>query len=51
VVDEVSLNVHPVLLGSGVPLFPEIGKQIDLELLDCKAHKNGCVQLAYRVKN
>jgi dihydrofolate reductase len=50
-VDEISLNVHPVLLGRGIPLFPDIGKQIDLELLDCKAHQNGCVQLSYRVKN
>lgn len=51
VVDQIGLNIHPILLGSGIPLFPEIGKQIDLELLDCKAHKNGCVQVAYRVKN
>jgi dihydrofolate reductase len=50
-VDEINLNVHPVLLGSGIQLFPEIGKQLDLELLDCKAHENGCVQLAYRVKH
>ncbi|MCI0414201.1 dihydrofolate reductase family protein [bacterium] len=50
-VDEISLNIHPVLLGSGIPLFPEIGRQLDLELLDCKTHKNGCVQVAYRVKN
>lgn len=50
-VDEISLNVHPVLLGQGIPLFPDIGKQIDLELLESKAHKNGCVQLTYRVKN
>ena len=50
-VDEISLNIHPVLLGSGIPLFPEIGKQIDLELLACKAHKNGCVQVTYRVRN
>jgi dihydrofolate reductase len=50
-VDEVSLNIHPVLLGSGIALFPEIGRQLDLELFDCKAHKNGCVQVAYRVKN
>jgi dihydrofolate reductase len=49
-VDEIGLNIHPVLLGSGIPLFPEIGKQIGLELLDCKAHKNGCVQVTYRVK-
>lgn len=51
VVDEISLNIHPVLLGSGIPLFPEIGKQIDLELIDSKVHKNGCIQVTYRVKN
>lgn len=51
VVDEISLNIHPLLLGSGVPLFPEIGKQIDLELIDNKVHKNGCIQVTYRVKN
>ena len=50
-VDEISLNIHPVLLGSGIPLFPEIGQQLDLELLDCKVHQNGCVQVAYRVRN
>jgi dihydrofolate reductase len=50
-VDEIEMNVHPVLLGAGIPLFPDIGKQIDLELLECKAHRNGCVQLTYRVKN
>jgi dihydrofolate reductase len=50
-VDEISLNVHPVLLGQGIPLFPDIGKQIDLELLESKAYPNGCVQLTYRVKN
>jgi dihydrofolate reductase len=50
-VDEIGLNIHPVLLGSGIELFPEIGKQVDLELLDCKAHKNGCVQVAYRLKS
>jgi dihydrofolate reductase len=51
VVDELSLNIHPVLLGSGVPLFPEFGRQLDLELRECKAHKNGCVQVTYHVKN
>ncbi|MEW6731362.1 MAG: dihydrofolate reductase family protein [Acidobacteriota bacterium] len=51
VVDEISLGVHPVLLGSGIPLFCEIGKQINLELTECKPHPNGVVQLLYRVKN
>jgi len=35
-IDEVALNIHPVLLGSGVPLFHQMKKQIDLELLDTK---------------
>lgn len=50
-VDEISLNIHPILLGSGIPLFPDIGTQLDLELLDCTVHQNGCVQVAYRVRN
>jgi dihydrofolate reductase len=49
-IDEVGLNVHPVLLGSGVPLFPGMPRQVDLELEECRAFKNGCVLLRYRVK-
>ena len=51
VVDEIGLNLHPVLLGSGIPLFPETGKHIDLELIATRAHPNGCIQVWYRVKN
>ena len=51
VVDEISLAVHPVLLSSGAPLFYEIGQRIELELISCKAHPNGVVQLAYSVKH
>ena len=50
-IDEVGFNIHPVLLGSGVPLFYPMKRQIDLELLDCKRFKNGCVCVTYRVKN
>jgi len=50
-VDEIGLNIHPVLLGAGISLFPDIGKQIELELIECKPHPNGCVQVTYRVKN
>jgi dihydrofolate reductase len=49
-IDEVGLNIHPVLLGSGVPLFHEMSRQIDLELAECKTFKNGCVYISYRVK-
>lgn len=51
VIDEIGFNIHPVLLGSGVPLFYEMSRQIDLELLECKALKNGCVYVLYRVKS
>lgn len=51
VVDEIGLNIHPVLLGAGVPLFHEMSRQIDLELMDCKPMKNGCVSVTYRVKS
>ena len=50
-IDEVGLHIHPVLLGSGVQLFHEMGRQIDLELIECKRFKNGCVSVTYRVKS
>jgi dihydrofolate reductase len=50
-IDEIGFNIHPVLLGSGIPLFHEMTRQIDLELLECKPFKNGCVYVKYRVKN
>lgn len=50
-IDEVGLNIHPVLLGSGIPLFHEMNRQINLELLECKPFKNGCVYVMYRVKH
>ncbi len=49
-IDEVGVNIHPVLLGSGIPLFHEMSHQIDLELIKCKTFKNGCVSVTYRVK-
>jgi dihydrofolate reductase len=48
-IDEIGFNVHPVLLGSGIPLFHKMKQQINLELADCKQLSNGCVVLTYRV--
>jgi dihydrofolate reductase len=50
-IDEIGINVHPVLLGSGIPLFHEISRQIDLELVKCQELSNGCVVLTYSVKH
>jgi len=49
-IDEVVLNIHPVLLGSGIPLFHEMKRQINLELLDCRILKGGYLAVSYRVK-
>src|SRR5262245_51115933 len=51
VIDEIGFNIHPVLLGSGIPLFHPMKKQINLELLECSPFKNGCVLVRYRVKH
>ena len=51
VIDEIGFNIHPVLLGSGIPLFHKMTRQIDLELIECRPFKNGCVYVLYKVKN
>lgn len=49
-IDEVGFNIHPVLLGSGIPAFHEMTRQIDLELIKCQQLSTGCVILTYQVK-
>lgn len=51
VVDEVGLNVHPVLLGSGVPAFRELGRRISLTLAESRVLEGGCVLSTYRVRH
>ncbi len=50
-IDEIGFNIHPVLLGAGIPLFHAMSRQIDLELLECRPFQNGCVYVTYRVKH
>jgi dihydrofolate reductase len=49
-IDEIGFNIHPVLLGSGVPLFHPLKRQINLKLIECRPIKKGCIYVAYRVK-
>ena len=49
VIDEVGLNVHPILLGSGVPFFRDAGRRISLVLAESKVIDGGCVLSTYRV--
>lgn len=50
VVDEVGLNIHPVLLGAGAPAFLDAGARINLELTETRQLDGGCVYVKYRVK-
>lgn len=50
VIDEVGLNIHPVLLGSGAPLFRDPGHRIKLKLLESRVLDGGCVLATYRVR-
>lgn len=48
VVDEVGLNIHPVLLGSGVPMFGGAAN-VKLQLLENRTIDGGCVLATYTV--
>jgi dihydrofolate reductase len=50
-VDEIGLNVHPVLLGSGTPAFRPMARRVALELVESRPIARGCVFLRYRVIN
>jgi len=50
-IDEVGLNVHPVLLGAGVPFFTDAGRRVPLELMSSRCLAGGCVYSSYRVKH
>src|SRR5262245_54422016 len=49
VIDEVGFNIHPVLLGSGIPLFLDAGRRVEMELKECRPIGGGCVYVVYRV--
>ena len=46
--DELSLMVHPIVLGSGKRLFEDGGEREGLELVDAKTFGTGVVHLIYR---
>jgi dihydrofolate reductase len=48
-VDELSLAIYPILLGSGKPLFKDIRDRIHLRLMDTKTYPSGLIGLSYRI--
>ena len=49
-IDELWLAVHPILLGSGKPLFSGIKDRIHLQLTDTVTFSSGLVSLKYSLK-
>jgi dihydrofolate reductase len=48
-VDEINLQVFPLMLGSGMRVFPETAEPTKLELTSCRALQTGVVLQSYRV--
>lgn len=46
--DELSLNICPVVVGSGMRLFDEITNQVNLKLADSKIFSNGVLGVTYQ---
>lgn len=46
-IDEFIISVHPVLLGSGIPLFKRQQAEMPLVLMGCTPFASGLVQLCY----
>ena len=46
-IDEYQLCVHPVVLGSGLPLFKNISNKMNLKLLKTKTFGSGAIVLYY----
>ena len=48
-IDEYRPRVYPVLLGGGIPFFPQRERRVDLELAETRTFSSGIVYLRYRV--
>ena len=49
-VDELMISIHPLILGSGKPLFLNIENRKKLKLMDTKSFSTGLVQLYYEIE-
>ncbi|WLQ68570.1 MULTISPECIES: dihydrofolate reductase family protein [Streptomyces] len=48
-IDEYRVMVHPVLVGGGIPFFPQRERRVDLELVETRTFNSRVVHLRYRV--
>jgi dihydrofolate reductase len=48
-VDEIILSIHPIILGTGIPLLKNIQKEVNLKLENSMSFGRGLTQLCYKV--
>jgi len=48
-IDEYRVRVYPVLVGGGIPYFPQRERRVDLELVETRTFSSRVVYLRYRV--
>jgi dihydrofolate reductase len=48
-IDEYRARVYPVLVGGGIPYFPQRERRVDLELVETRTFSSSVVYLRYRV--
>ena len=47
-IDEYQVYIHPIVLGGGKPMFPELDAEISLQLAETRTFGSGVVLLRYR---
>ncbi len=48
-VDEVSMAIHPIILGAGKPLFSHINQRTPLKLIETNTYSTGLITVGYEV--
>jgi dihydrofolate reductase len=48
-VDEITLSIHPLIIGNGISLFREIKRQIKLKVLNSITYNSGLIQIHYKI--
>lgn len=49
-IDEVGINVQPILLGDGIPMFHRLPREFSLQLVQLEELTGGCVYALYAVQ-
>lgn len=50
IVDTITLSIIPIILGSGIPLFNPIDKEIACKAISSQTYPSGLIQLKYEIQ-